>query len=145
MKWILKIIALAGICLAPSVSTAGSDKLLEFLVEGKTYQGKVEALGKHDCWLLGRDGRMTRLWLNDVKSFRRIEDKFRPYRAVEMRDRLRREFGKDYEVAGSGCYLVCAPRGPATQYAELFADIYRTDRKSVAEGKSENGRRRRSS
>jgi hypothetical protein len=128
MKWILKIIALAGICLAPSVSTAGSDKLLEFLVEGKTYQGKVEALGKHDCWLLGRDGRMTRLRLNDVKSFRRIEDKFRPYRAVEMRDRLRREFGKDYEVAGSGCYLVCAPRGRAKQYAELFADIYRTFR-----------------
>jgi hypothetical protein len=128
MKWFLKIVAVAGICLAPSVLSAGNDKLLEFLVEGKTYQGKVEALGKNDCWLLGRDGRMIRLRLNDVKSFRRVESKFRPYRSAEMRDRLQREFGKDYEVAGSGRYLVCAPRGRAKQYAELFDDIYRTFR-----------------
>ena len=128
MKWILKIVAVAGVCFAPAVGSAGDDKLLEFLVEGKTHQGKVEALGENDCWLLGRDGRMIRLRLNNVKSFRRVESKFRPYPAAEMRDRLQREFGKEYEVAGSGRYLVCAPRGRAKQYAELFDDIYRTFR-----------------
>ena len=116
MKWILKIVAVTGICFAPVDASAGSDKLLEFLVEGETHQGKVEALGENDCWLLGRDGRMIRLRLNDVKSFRRVEPKFRPYPAAEMRDRLQREFGKEYEVVGSGRYLVCAPRGRAKRY-----------------------------
>ncbi|MBT4864774.1 MAG: DUF1570 domain-containing protein [Planctomycetaceae bacterium] len=128
MKWILKIVAVTGICFAPVDASAGSDKLLEFLVEGETHQGKVEALGENDCWLLGRDGRMIRLRLNDVKSFRRVEPKFRPYPAAEMRDRLQREFGKEYEVVGSGRYLVCAPRGRAKRYVELFDDIYRTFR-----------------
>ncbi len=69
---------------------------------------------------------MQHLNLSAVKSFRRIDSQFRPHRATEMRDLLRSELGKTYEVAGTQHYLVCAPRGRAKQYAPIFEDIYRT-------------------
>ena len=94
---------------------AGNDKLLEFQVGDKTYRGKVSHLGRKHCWLLDREGRLTQFRLRDIKKYHGVDSKFRPYRAAEMRDRLRREFGREYEVAGSEIYLVCAPRGRAQQ------------------------------
>lgn len=128
MSRLPRVFAVAAMCLLPTNTPAAGAKLLEFVTKDKTIQGKVEVLGRSDCWVLERDGRMNRLRLKDVKKFHRIDSKFRPYRAAEMRDNLRREFGKEYEVAGSGSYLVCAPRGRAKQYAALFDDIYRTFR-----------------
>lgn len=127
MNRIITTLVAAAICCSSNASFA-ADKLLEFVLKDKKIQGKVEVLGQSSCWLLERDGRMNRVKLKDVKSFHRTGDKFRPYRAAEMRDSLRREFGKEYEVAGSGQYLVCAPRGRAKQYAEMFDGIYRTFR-----------------
>lgn len=127
MNRIITTLLAAAICCS-STTLFAADKLLEFVLKDRKIQGKVEVLGQSSCWLLERDGRMNRLSLKDVKSFHRVDAKFRPYRAAEMRDSLRREFGKEYEVAGSGCYLVCAPRGRAKQYAELFDSIYRTFR-----------------
>src|SRR5690606_38852013 len=47
---------------------------------------------------------------------------------VEIRDDLRREFGRDWEIVGTGHYLVCAPRGRARLFADTFEEVYRSFR-----------------
>ncbi len=66
--------------------------------------------------------------LRDVKDFQRLAPVFQPAGAAEIRDGLRREFGKGFEIAASEHYLVCAPVGKAGDYVKLFEEIYRSFR-----------------
>ncbi len=94
--------------------------------DGKTdYEGKVVALSNSTCSLIDRQGQLLRLDVRSLKSFEKIASRFRPLASNEMRDALREEFPGQYEVSGTTHYLVCAPSGKATQYANLFENIYR--------------------
>ncbi|RMG01256.1 MAG: DUF1570 domain-containing protein [Planctomycetota bacterium] len=110
-------------------AVAGPQKLLEFQLADESYRGKVAALGRDFCWVMERDGRLNRLPLRKIKTFRTVSNRFRPYRAAEMREQLRREFGKAYEVTGTTHYLVCAPAGQGEGYADLFEAVYREFRR----------------
>jgi len=108
-----------------NIGQAKTAALLEMKTKNKTYRGKLVAHNKQSCWLLDRDGRLNKLKLKDIKQHRKVDKHFRHYTAAELRDQLRREFGSDYEVVGTGHYLVCAKRGRAKRYAPIFEDIYR--------------------
>jgi hypothetical protein len=99
---------------------------LELTVLDKIERGKLVAMDQSTAWVMARDGRLSELAVEDIKSFRRLTPRFQPFSSAQLRDALRREFGKDFEVAGSEHYLVCAPPGKAREYAQLFEEIYRT-------------------
>lgn len=116
------------VCLAINTRTVdgATPALLELKVGKTQFRGKLIAKNKHFCWLMGRDGKLNPIDLKSVASFRKVSPRFRGFTAGDMRTRLLKEFGKDFEVSGTPHYLVCAAKGKAKQYAEVFEDIYRT-------------------
>jgi hypothetical protein len=107
--------------------TFGADPAeIEVQVRQQTLRGKVLAHDDEAFWLMGRDGRLEKLPIGDVGEFRQVSSRFQAYSAAELRDQLRREMGNEYEIVGTGHYLVCAAKGEAQKYAGLFEDLYRT-------------------
>lgn len=122
----------AVVCaLATSIANAGSE-LIEIRVEDDTYQGRIVAHNASRFWLVDRAGRMHRFPISGVKEFRKVAKTFRGFRAAEMRNNLRQEFGSKYEVAGTTHYLVVARKGRAATYAGVFEDVYRKFRSYVS-------------
>ena len=111
---------------------AAPPALIEVQVGDETLQGKVFAHSDKYFWLQSPDGRMRSLLADDVRKFRKIAPQFAGWSASIVRDNLRREFGKGFEVAGTRHYVVCAPidRNRSDQkarlYAETFEELYRT-------------------
>ena len=99
---------------------------LELNVLEEVHRGKLVAMDDETAWVMTREGRLEKLAVEDIKSFKRISPKFQSLTSAQVRDGLRREFGKGFEVAGSEHYLVCAPPGKAQEYAKLFEGIYRS-------------------
>lgn len=110
-----------------NIASAGaqSPKFVELVESDKPYHGKIVARSKDQVWLLERSGRLHTLSVNNITTFRKLGDSFTPVNAVDLRDDLRRELGKDFEVVGTGQYLVAGPPGVVREYAEVFEDQYR--------------------
>ena len=56
----------------------------------------------------------------------RLSRGFKPFSQAEMRGELLREFGKNFEVTGTGNYLVVHPRGASDLWANRFEELYRS-------------------
>lgn len=124
--WRLVAVLTTGWLLFAATPVEGKPPALVELKVGKTaYQGKIEARGKTIAWLTDRDGQLHRVPLGKVDSFREVSSRFRSYPPSDMRTRLLREFGDGYEVQGTRHYLVCAAKGQARKYAEVFENVYR--------------------
>lgn len=121
----LSISALATVCLAVNPAMAATPMVeLKF---GKTsIQGKVVAHDANHCWIMGQDGRIRKSDLNKQTTVRRVGS-FQPWNSSIVREQVRRELGKSFEVAGTRHYLVFAHDGrKAKAYAEWFEDVYKT-------------------
>jgi hypothetical protein len=99
---------------------------LELSVKDQPQRGKLVAMDKVNAWLMSREGQLLELEVKDITGMKRLSPRFQPLSSAEVRDALRREFGKRFDIAGSEHYLVCAPVGKASEYAKLFEQIYRS-------------------
>jgi hypothetical protein len=115
-------------CIAGLPRAQSADPLLELSVGGTSYVGKTLAHDKRICWLAERDGRLTELELAQVTGFRKVEDRFRSLSAVDLRSQLRKEYGRGWDIVGTGHYLVCGPAGRAAEMGEHFEQLYRSFR-----------------
>lgn len=117
------IIILFVFAILPSVS--GAERLIRVNDADSEYTGKIVALNRSHCTLMDRQGRLVQLDVPRLKGMERLSDRFRADSISTFRAALTAEFGNRYEVAGTTHYLVCAPRGTAGTYADLFESIYR--------------------
>ena len=124
IRTVLFLMAL-GCCLKPSTARP-PDGMVEAMLHGRKVEGMVLGGGGMELNLLGRDGRLWRLGPDDVQRLRRVSTRFRPLSISEFRAALLRELGKDYEVSGTGHYLVAHPRGQRDRWAKRFEDLYRS-------------------
>lgn len=105
---------------------AGSP-LIEVKTGKQSLQGKVIAHNEHLCWLMTQDGRLRRMEIDSVQTFREVAPDFKSWSPLIIRDRLQREFGRQFEIAATRHYLVCAATDrKARQYADTLEDVYRT-------------------
>lgn len=126
MRTIHKLLSLVVLVTFPA-NLAGADPAeIEIQTGRQTLRGKVVAHNDDWFWLMERDGRLQKLGVGEVSEFRQISSRFQGLSAVDLRDQMRREFGNEYEIVGTGHYLVCAARRDAQKYAGLFEDLYRT-------------------
>ncbi len=123
------LIVWLGLIVGTAVNAmAGPPAYLELMVGDQPQRGKLLAMDRSNVWLMSPEGRLSEFELRDVKDFKRLAPVFQPANAGEVRDSLRREFGKGFEIAASEHYLVCAPVGKAGDYVKLFEEIYRSFR-----------------
>jgi hypothetical protein len=104
----------------------GGKPTLELVVGDRPHVGMCLARDDRCCWLQAPDGRLSLITLKDVTSYRKVSSSFRGLTAVEAREQLGRELGREFEVAAAGQYVVAAPHGRARTYADLLDRVHRS-------------------
>ena len=108
-----------------TAAAAAPPALLSITTSQETHQAKLWKLGSEHCWVVEQNGRMHRLAVDEIKKIERLNPRFEAFNHATMRNRLRRELGRDYSVVGKGPFVVCARAGTANSYAQLFDQVYR--------------------
>lgn len=105
----------------PCVSEQG----LQFKENGKSQT--ILPLGYSSRVVLGlqRNGTMVEINPHDMDS-PKVLPRFSPFSQSEVRGELLKEFGRKYEVTGTGNYLVVHPRGSRDLWANRFEELYRS-------------------
>ena len=93
---------------------------LALKLNGQFLECKPLAWDDSIVMLMSRDGRLYDFKPSEAKEFRKASPTFKGYSAAEMRDRLQKELGKDFEITNTGHYLVAAPRGSKQDWAPRF-------------------------
>jgi len=100
--------------------------MVQLTLNGQKLEGSPISWSDREIHLLGRDGRLWTFDPSEVTDFANTTAPFRCYSPSELRSILLRELGSDYEVTGTGHYLVAHPRGEGDKWAQRFEDLYRS-------------------
>ncbi|MEK6257911.1 MAG: DUF1570 domain-containing protein [Planctomycetota bacterium] len=123
--WLAAMLCWEGSCFTTTCCAELPRSLIDVKIGQNQFSGRVAAANEQDCWLLQRDGRLSSFHMDDVIDFSEVEPRFRPFSSIDLRDRLKTEFGRDFEAKTTAHYIVVARRGAAERYAALFEQIYR--------------------
>lgn len=113
-------------CLLAVPVCAKPPSLIELKTEDQVFTGK-SLIHDHDVsWMVDQTGMLSEVPLKKVTSFRRVASEFQTLSLSEMKKQLQDEFGPLFEVTTTRHYLVCAPRGKARAYANVFEELYQS-------------------
>lgn len=124
----MKISKLAwlAISLLAAGAHAGEPKwTLDVNLDGKHIEG-LPLIWSRKHVLLGRDGRVWRFKPDEVRDVRQTSSTFQGFSAAEVRARLFEELGKQFEISGTGHYLVAHLPGQRDYWSQRFEDLYRS-------------------
>lgn len=124
IRWLI----FAAVVFASAASLdAAPPALIEVQLAKESLQGKVVANSEKHFWLIGQDGRLRSMPTDSVQKYRQISPQFSSWSPAVLRDHLRREFGRPFDVVGTRHYVVCAVgEQKAKAYAETFEELLRT-------------------
>jgi len=105
---------------------AGQEQCLRLELDGRVLEGTPVSWSAAEVLLLGRDGQLWNFAPDDVQRFEPRAFPFQSYSQSELRARLAREFGRGFDVSGTGNYLVVHPSGERNRWAERFEVLYRS-------------------
>jgi hypothetical protein len=94
-------------------------------VDGAWLEGMPLSTSGKEVALLCRDGSMRTFLSADATETSKVSESFTSLTAGEMRSMLQREFGRNFDVSGTGHYLVVHPAGQRDYWAERFEQLYR--------------------
>ena len=103
-----------------------ADWMVGLTLDGRRIEGAPLAWDSSEVHLLGRDGRLWEFEPDKATDYHKTSNRFRPYSVSELRAELLRELGREFQVTGTGHYLVAHPLGRRDQWAERFEDLYRS-------------------
>ncbi|MCC6126369.1 MAG: DUF1570 domain-containing protein [Pirellulales bacterium] len=127
--WNLRIeFLLFCFCGAPAIAGEALPAMgmIELTLSGRKLEGAPLSWNENAVHLLARDGRLWEFKPEAAANFRQTSDQFRSYSTSELRAELLRELGGDFEVSGTGHYLIAHPRGQRDKWAERFEELYRS-------------------
>ncbi len=107
---------------------SAADRLLKVDYGGSTLQGLVLADTTDQVQILGNDGQLRLLAKDKLARPQWSQGVFNASPAAELKTQLLREFGKGFDVSGTGHYLVVHPAGQRDAWAARFEEIYRSFR-----------------
>ena len=121
------ILAIVASLACVTAARAGTPAwMMQLELRGQTIEGQPLVWSHDQVILLGRDGVLWTFAPGEAANFRRTADRFRGLSQSELRGRLLREFGRGFEVSGTGHYLVVHPAGQRDQWAPRFEQLYRS-------------------
>ncbi|OHB75756.1 MAG: hypothetical protein A2W31_14235, partial [Planctomycetes bacterium RBG_16_64_10] len=123
-------ILLAAVCgllvpVAPAVADS-ADFMVKVLVDGKLLEGRPLSWSERRVFLLARDGQLVNFRPQEAQDYHRSSPRFYSYSTGEIRSQLYQEFGREFDVTGTGHYLVVHPRGQQDRWADRFERLYRS-------------------
>jgi len=102
-----------------------ASKTLSLDLDGQRLEGNPIFWNSSEMCLLSRDGTLKVFDPHQAKNVRTTSGTFYSYSSNEMRASLYREFGKNFDVSGTGHYLVVHPKGQRDVWANRFEELYR--------------------
>ncbi|REJ70574.1 MAG: DUF1570 domain-containing protein [Planctomycetota bacterium] len=109
-----------------TAATYAANYMIRVDVDGRSVEGRPVYWTKSRVQLMLRDGQLLDFRTNQARNFHRSAGHFRSYTASEIRSRLSAELGNQFDVTGTGHYLVAHPAGERDRWAERFEDLYRS-------------------
>jgi hypothetical protein len=129
MRRSICIQAVTAIVLSAAVGAAVAAEPFRTLVRLEFGEARIEgtplAASGNQVVLLDRDGRLWDFDATQAKNIQKTTRQFSGYSAGILRSRLYGEFGKAFEVSGTGHYLVVHPTGQRDRWSRQFEDLYR--------------------
>lgn len=89
-------------------------------------EGQPLAWTDDQMLLMGRDGRLYEFPPKAAKNSKKTGGSFRGYTVLEMRDRLRSEFSKAFDISHTQHFVVVHPRGEWSVWADRLENLYRS-------------------
>lgn len=109
-----------------TVATAQTPGMIEFFAAGKLQKGLPLVDLAHEIVVIGRDGGLHSLDPRQEENhIRPIDGSYQPTSAAELRNELRGEFGREFEVLSTKNFLVVQPRGRGDRWPTLFEQSHR--------------------
>lgn len=121
------LIGLLAVVMVEQSVQAVPPAMIEFNLNGKIQTGlELINFGK-EAVIIGRDGSLHSLNPHDRTEYvRRLPaDRYNPLSAVELRNELRAEFGRHFEVIPTKHFLVVQPHGRGRKWPDLFERSHR--------------------
>lgn len=110
---------------APCNFAAAAQPMVELRLGDDAVEGRIVERGQGWCALYDREGKMHTVDLSKVTRFKKVSSTFAPHSFQTLRSNLLREFGNGSEVATTRHYVVCAPKGRARAYCDVFEKTWR--------------------
>lgn len=117
--------SMIGFVAASAAAVEPARPTLSFTLRGQRLEGTPLVWDDASVLMLSRDGRLHDFHPDEAQDARKASTSFRGYSAGEMRDRLARELGREFDVTHTGHYLVAHPKGSKQDWAPRFEEMYR--------------------
>lgn len=101
-----------------------ADELVCVTVGDKRYVGDPLFISNSQILLLLRDGRLRELPGTSSVRIEKVAESFQPYTQQEIRGRLTREFGPNFEISMTRHYVVVHPVGQGDHWTVQFEELY---------------------
>jgi hypothetical protein len=111
---------------SPARGADPSRLLVRFEMKGTKVEGTPLATAGNQVVLIDRDGRLWDFDSRQAAGIQKTTTTFRAHTAATMRARLAEEFGRRFEVSGTGRYLVVHPKGERDLWSRRFEELYRS-------------------
>src|SRR5262245_30808894 len=112
---------------AARTAAAAPPPLIEIEVAKEKWQGKVVAQSDKHFWLMGQEGWLRMIPIADVLKFRQVSPQFNSWTGSILREKLRHDFARPFDIVATRHYTVCAVGDQkARAYAETFEDLFRS-------------------
>lgn len=122
---ILLLLAILAIATSAGAADLPERRTVQLLLDGRRIEGWPLAWSKSTVMLLGRDGWLWDFAPADAREFRPVSSSFSSYPASILQTRLQEELGPNFEVTGTGHYLVAHPRGQRAHWSAQFEKLFR--------------------
>lgn len=124
----MRILIAALICfLAANASAKGPAPFMMLThVGGETLEGQPLTWSDDNMVLLGRDGQLYEFHPKAAQKSKKTATVYRGYSILEMRDRLRDEFDKTFDLSHTQHFVVVHPRGVWSVWADRLEGLYRS-------------------
>jgi hypothetical protein len=100
--------------------------LVKLELDNAPLEGTPLAASGNQVILLDRAGRLWDFDAARAKDIRQTTNRFTGYSAATLRNQLYGEFGKRFDVSGTGHYLVVHPAGQGDRWSKQFEELYRS-------------------
>lgn len=99
---------------------------LELMFRGQRIQGTPLEQSASNVVLLTRDGRLMDIDPRAATEARKTSESFKGLSPADLRGQLFTEMGKQFDVTGTGHYLVVHPKGQKDLWGQRFEEMYRS-------------------
>jgi hypothetical protein len=124
-SWVFVLLA-AGFFISRDSAGAENHFMIKARVAGNLLEGAPLSWSEDRIYLLARDGALVNFRPGEAQDYHKSSPRFYSYTTSEIRERLYTEFGPEFDVTGTGHYLVVHPRGQQDKWAERFERLYRS-------------------